>query len=95
MTDQLPTDPRAFPIQTKWDRGRVQAKVSERVYMAAYEVYAHVHGEQKALIDLEGRNCRGGFGEGELIAFLYARSFPKAEWSWRTDEAFQKMEGLS
>jgi hypothetical protein len=25
----------------------------------------------------------------ELIAFLYARSFPQAEWSSRVDEAFK------
>jgi hypothetical protein len=92
MVDQRTSEPRAFPIQTR--RNGVQAKVSERVYMAAYEVYAHIHGPQQAMIDLEGRNCRGGFGSGELIAFLYARAFPKSEWSARADEAFLKMEGF-
>lgn len=52
--------------------------------MAAYEVYAHVYAPQEALI--EG-SCRGGFGQGELVAFLYARSFPKQEWRARVDEA--------
>lgn len=35
--------------------------------------------------------CRGGFGIGELVAFLYARSFPQEEWSRRFAEA---CEGL-
>jgi hypothetical protein len=34
--------------------------------------------------------CRGGFGLYELIAFLYARSFPKDEWEKRAEEAFQR-----
>jgi hypothetical protein len=50
----------------------------------AYEVYCHVFGAQPALIT-EG--CRGGFGIGELVAFLYARSFPRTEWRARVDEA--------
>lgn len=63
--------------------------VPEAVYMAAYEVYVHLYGEQKALI--EG-NCRGGFGHGELVGFLYARAFPKAEWQKRCDEAYEGMK---
>jgi hypothetical protein len=38
--------------------------------------------------------CRGGFGAGELIAFLYARSFPKDEWRKRFDEALKGMKQL-
>lgn len=60
------------------------------VTLRAYEVYCHVYGPQPALVDLAGRGCRGGFGVGELIAFLYARSFPKEEWDSRVQEAFQK-----
>lgn len=60
------------------------------VTLAAYEVYRHLFGEQPAMIDLEGRNCRGGFGTGELIAFLYARSFPKDQWHQRFDEALRR-----
>lgn len=58
------------------------------VTLAAYEVYSHVCGPQEALIT---GWCRGGFGTGELVAFLYARAFPKAEWRSRVDEA---MNGL-
>lgn len=90
----MTADQRGFPIQTAWAYGRVPAKVPESVYMAAYEVYSHVHAPQEAMIDFE-RGCRGGFGSGELIAFLYARSFPKAEWRQRTDEAFKGMVGFS
>lgn len=67
------------------------AKLNEAVYMAAYEVYCAVHMPQPAII--EG-DCRGGFGAGEIIAFLYARSFPRKEWRERVDEALSQMEQL-
>ena len=54
------------------------------VTMAAYEVYCHVFHPQPAMVT---GDCRGGFGTGELIAFLYARAFPKSEWRDRVDEA--------
>jgi hypothetical protein len=57
--------------------------------MAAYEVYTHVYGAQPAMVE---DGCRGGFGVGELIAFLYARSFPRPEWRDRVGEA---LTGLS
>lgn len=83
------------PIQTHPDRMRgLQGKIPEAVALRAYEVYCKKYGRQPALIDLEGRNCRGGFGLTELIAFLYARSFPESEWSERVDEAWEGMEGL-
>lgn len=53
----------------------------------AYEVYAHLYGKDQSLQRL---NERGGFGVGELFAFLYARSFPQSEWQMRTDEAFKR-----
>jgi len=57
----------------------------------AYEVYCKVYGSQAALIT---GDCRGGFGVGELIAFLYAHSFPESEWEKRVDEAFHGMTQL-
>lgn len=78
-----------MPVQAHLLAPRARGVVRESVYMAAYEVYAHVNGPQEALIT---GGCRGGFATSELVAFLYARSFPKAEWRARADEAF---EGLN
>jgi hypothetical protein len=71
------------PIQ----RSRItqQAVAPQVVTLKAYEVYSHIHRPQLALIT---GHCRGGFSTGELIAFLYAASFPKQEWRARVDEAF-------
>lgn len=70
------------PIQTECcQRG---GTAPQAVTLRAYEVYTHVYGSQEALIT---NDCRGGFGIGELVAFLYAHSFPKAEWRARVDEA--------
>lgn len=66
--------------------------VPSEVTLRAYEVYCHVYAPQPAMIDLEGRGCRGGFGVGELIAFLYARSFPKEEWQKRFSEACKRTD---
>ena len=79
-----------FPVQTRQPI-HGGARVNKHVYMAAYEVYCHVFQPQDALIT---GHCRGGFGAGELIAFLYARSFPRDQWRQRVDEAFEKMEQL-
>lgn len=76
------------PVQSN---GRTPAQVSTLVTMKAYEVYCHVFAPQPALVT---GNCRGGFGAGELIAFLYAASFPKDEWRKRFDEAMHDMRGL-
>lgn len=57
----------------------------QTVTMRAYEVYCAVYGEQEAMVT---GGCRGGFSTGELIAFLYAHSFPKEEWCKRVDQAF-------
>lgn len=78
------------PVQTP--QGRKEQGWSPKVVtMAAYEVYAHVYGKQEAMVT---GDCRGGFSTGELIAFLYARSFPKAEWNARVNEAFKGAKNL-
>jgi hypothetical protein len=79
-----------FPIQ-KHHRPHESAQVMEPIYMRAYEVYCEVFSPQPALI--EGW-CRGGFGMGELTAFLYAYPFPKKEWRQRVDEAFAGIKGF-
>ncbi len=78
------------PVQQKsyYSKG---GKVRTLVTMRAYEVYSHVYAPQEAMITGE---CRGGFGVNELIAFLYAHSFPKEEWRDRVDEAFRGMENI-
>lgn len=79
------------PVQNNnHDRSR-RCQVTSDVTLAAYEVYCHLYGAQPAMVDLAGRGCRGGFGIGDLTAFLYARSFPKAEWRARVDDAFKGM----
>ena len=40
------------------------------LHLEAYAEYCKRHGTQPALIDLEGRNCRGGFGVRELDSFI-------------------------
>lgn len=76
------------PVQTPMrTSGRGQAPTA--VTLAAYEVYSAIYGAQPALITGE---CRGGFGVGELIAFLYARSFPRDQWRARVDEAFSGLK---
>lgn len=72
------------PIQTECcHRG---GNAPQLVTLRAYEVYSHLYGDQEALIT---GGCRGGFGIGELIAFLYARSFPRDQWRERVDEALR------
>lgn len=78
------------PVQTTAYRPGA-AVAPQVVTLRAYEVYSHVYAPQRALI--EG-SCRGGFGAGELIAFLYARSFPKQEWEQRVEEALRGMRNV-
>jgi hypothetical protein len=40
------------------------------LHLEAYDAYRKKYGRQDALIDLEGRNCRGGFGMCELDVFI-------------------------
>ena len=77
-------------IQSRSMYCREVARVNKTVLRAAYEVYEAVFGPQPGLVDGE----RGGFGTGELIAFLYARPFPRKEWSARVNEALAGMENV-
>jgi len=85
----MSTEIERHPVQNHHRHGQGYAPKS--VTMAAYEVYCHVYGAQEAMVT---GGCRGGFSTGELIAFLYARSFPKNEWRTRADEAFRGSENL-
>lgn len=81
-----PDTPKFHPIQTVDHRG---GKLAISVTMRAYEVYCEVYGSQEAMVT---GGCRGGFATSELIAFLYARSFPESEWRNRVQEAFEGMD---
>ena len=93
MSEHGPNKPEMHPVQVP-GRPYRPGQLSSKVTAAAYEVYCHVYSPQPAMMDLEGRNCRGGFSTGELIAFLYARAFPKDEWIQRDREATQGMKDL-
>jgi hypothetical protein len=73
--------PETHPVQAR----HTPKRINKAVTMRAYEVYCHVYAPQTAMVT---DGCRGGFSGGELIAFLYAHSFPKEEWRSRVDEAF-------
>lgn len=75
------------PVQTEGGGG----KAPQLVTMRAYEVYCHVFAPQEAMVT---GSCRGGFSAGELVAFLYAHSFPRDQWISRVNEAFKGMEGF-
>lgn len=77
------------PVQTHHS-GR-NAVCPQTVTMRAYEVYCHVFSPQEAMVT---GSCRGGFSTGELVALLYARSFPQPEWSRRFDEAVKGMKNV-
>lgn len=85
MTTKAEDETHPVQLECCLGRGRVPAKVT----LAAYEVYRELFGEQEALVT---GDCRGGFGTGELIAFLYARSFQRADWRHRFHEALEGME---
>lgn len=81
-----------FPVQRRdpFPRGS-GSQLGADVYLKAYEVYSYVYSPQPAL--LEG-SCRGGFSIGEVVAFLYAASFPKEEWRERVDEALCQLKNI-
>lgn len=79
------------PVQTHHIRQREQSRVPKAVSMRAYEVYCSVWSPQEALVT---GNCRGGFGVNELLALLYARSFPESEWRQRFHEASDGLVNL-
>ena len=76
------------PVQNRPPSYKKQA-CPQAVTLRAYEVYQALYGKQEALVS---GDCRGGFGVGELVAFLYAYPFPRVEWRARVDEAFEGME---
>ena len=83
------TEIAVHPVQVPRGYPRECAVCPQVITMRAYEVYCHFTDRQEALVT---GGCRGGFGVGELISFLYAYPFPKNEWKARVDEAFRGMK---
>lgn len=77
------------PVQMPATRRDGRAVVPQVVTLRAYQVYSQLYGPQEAIVT---GDCRGGFEIGELVAFLYAFSFPREEWRSRVDEAFRGMK---
>ncbi len=84
-------DIETHPVQRTHYLDRESGRCPKAVTLRAYEVYCALYGPQEALIT---GWCRGGFAVGELIQYLYARSFPKEEWRKRVDEATEGMAHL-
>ena len=83
---------KTHPVQVPGRRyGVDNSRAPTSVTLRAYEVYCHLYGAQEAMVT---GGCRGGFSAGELIAFLYAHSFPEEEWRRRAEEASRGMEHL-
>lgn len=91
MTTPTPEEIPVHPVQRPLGVIRDQSVAPQVVTMAAYEVYTELWGAQERLVT---GDCRGGFGAGELIGLLYARSFPRKEWRQRFEEAMKGMEYL-
>lgn len=77
------------PVQKSLSRD--QAVAPQSMTLLAYEVYCHLYSPQPAMVT---GGCRGGFAVSELLAFLYAHSFPKDQWRARVDEAFAGMKNI-
>lgn len=77
------------PVQKPTSHG--QAVAPKVMTLRAYEVYCHLYGPQEAMVT---GWCRGGFAVSELLAFLYARSFPKSEWEARVQEGLAGMKNI-
>jgi hypothetical protein len=85
------TETEKHPVQANMGDRHKQAYAPKSVTMRAYEVCCKVYGEQEAMVT---GGCRGGFSTGELIGFLYARSFPETEWDRRVKEFFRGSENI-
>ncbi len=78
-------EPKTMRMQTNRQERRPGA-LPLIVAETAYEVYAHLYGHSQSLARM---GERGGFSAGEVIALLYARTFPRSEWRVRMDEALR------
>lgn len=63
--DTIPLPERKMAPVQGWPAG-----IPWSLHLEAYAAYCKKRSPQPALIDLEGRNCRGGFGTNELDEFI-------------------------
>ena len=90
MTDPVDAQPAPEVFHPVQRDGRSSPNhVPAAVALRAYEVYAALYGAQPAMVDV-AMGCRGGFSVNEIIGFLYARSFPRDEWSSRFEDALTR-----
>lgn len=61
---KVPVSEKIAPVQG------YSAGIPWSMHLRAYDAYCKKYGQQAALIDLEGRGCRGGFSTGELDMFI-------------------------
>lgn len=81
------SDVKKVRVQRGYHPSNELAYVPEVLALRAEEVYRYLF-NRGVIYD------RGGLGINEIIAFLYARSFPQNEWKERVKEAFDGMEGI-
>ena len=77
-----------YKIQVPNNRS-MSGTISKAMMERAYEVYIHLYGKSQSL---ERMNERGGLSVGEVMAFLYAHSYPQSEWRERSHEGFKDMD---
>lgn len=77
---------RFHPVQWGSRHAQQYQELPADVVGKAYEVYHKLYPGQT----LERLNERGGFGIIEIVAFLYAHTFPPQEWNARVAEALRR-----
>lgn len=74
------------PVQWGIRHTQQYPELPAEVIGKAYEVYHLLYPGQT----LERLNERGGLGIIEVVAFLYAHTYPPAEWGRRVDEVLRR-----
>ena len=65
-----PAEPATLSREKRAPVQGFSAGIPWSMHLRAYDAYSAKWSPQPALIDLEGRNCRGGFGVKELDEFI-------------------------
>lgn len=78
----MSTQEKIAPVQG-WPQG-----IPWSLHLEAYAAYCQRWDAQEALIDLEGRNCRGGFAVNELDQFIPG-------WREKVSEIYKLREAIA